>query len=313
MQLRLVEARRRIPLNAVYESLERPDTDPVVAEAGRDTGVGEPAPFVERGARENTHGELATPLEFRVDRQLKGRRDVMDRRHAELGEVLLRGPSLTQPLSKVLGATAARTRASAVSATRPVVRPFTHSSPGTWRVQERPARSSATPFAIYALRSQRFSNIGVVPLTESMMLRSGEKRACRLVCVAPVLLPDQSSYAPQSPPVSQAPGLMRAAAAFTREANGAAVLTSSRLAPMRRAPAWLKCVWSSMKPGVTNRPPASITRVRAPRCASASAFDPTAMRRSPRIATACALGCNVSPVQMRAFRTMTSASCAWTP
>ena len=61
-------------------------------------------------------------------------------------------------------------------------------------------------------------------------------------------------------PVSQAPGLMRATAAFTRAANGAALLTSSRFAPMRIAPAEAKCVWSSMKPGVMKRPVASIRR-----------------------------------------------------
>ena len=55
--------------------------------------------------------------------------------------------------------------------------PFTHSSPATGCAQERFARSSATPFASHALRSQRLSSIGVVPLTESMIERSGEKRA----------------------------------------------------------------------------------------------------------------------------------------
>src|SRR5688500_13766022 len=64
-----------------------------------------------------------------------------------------------------------------------------------------------------------------------------------------------------------------------------------------------------MNPGVTMRPVASITRVRAVRCASAPAFDPTYSMRSPRIAIASARGFVESPVQMRvAFRMMTSAS-----
>ena len=39
MQLWLVEARGRVALDAVDESLERADADPVVAEAGRDASI----------------------------------------------------------------------------------------------------------------------------------------------------------------------------------------------------------------------------------------------------------------------------------
>ena len=39
VQLRLVEARGRVSLDAVDESLERADANPVVAEARRDAGV----------------------------------------------------------------------------------------------------------------------------------------------------------------------------------------------------------------------------------------------------------------------------------
>ena len=71
VQLRLVEARRGVALNAVDESLERADANPVVAEAGRDAGVGQLVPLVERRTREHAHGELAASLELRVDRELR--------------------------------------------------------------------------------------------------------------------------------------------------------------------------------------------------------------------------------------------------
>jgi hypothetical protein len=86
------------------------------------------------------------------------------------------------------------------------------------------------------------SRIGVEPLTESMIVRSGEKRVCGRGAAAPVLFAGESSYAPQSPPVSHDPVPIRATASFTRAARGPAVLTSSRLAPISSAPAWAKWV-----------------------------------------------------------------------
>src|SRR5688572_21431434 len=103
---------------------------------------------------------------------------------------------------------------------------------------------------------------------------------------------------------------MRATAALTRAAKGDAVLTSSRFAPINNAPALAKWVWSSMKPGVMKRPPASTTRVRGVRCASTCALLPTAIKRSPRTASAWARGCAGLPVQMLALRTIRSASAA---
>src|SRR5687768_2508460 len=56
------------------------------------------APLVESGTREHANRELATVLERRVHGELKGRGDVMDRRDAELREMLLRGTGFPQPL-----------------------------------------------------------------------------------------------------------------------------------------------------------------------------------------------------------------------
>ena len=55
--------------------------------------------------------------------------------------------------------------------------------------------------------------------TESTMLRSGEKRESRVFCWAPALPALQSSYAPQSPPVTHAPCGNRSRAALTRAAR----------------------------------------------------------------------------------------------
>ena len=195
---------------------------------------------------------------------------------------------------------------SAAPLTRPVARPFAHSSPSR-AAAGKTSRSSAAPLASHALRSHRLSNTGVLAVTESMIDAVGREagrvaiRRPGRCCWRTVLV--------RTPVTAGEPraGLMRCTAAFTRAANGAGVLTSSRFAPMSSAPAWPKCVWSSMKPGVMNRPPASITRVRGVRWRSASALVPTATRRSPRTASACADG-RGWPVQMRALRTMKSAS-----
>src|SRR5688500_17944067 len=87
-----------------------------------------------------------------------------------------------------LGLIARRTRARAVSETLPVATPFTHSRPGTGVAQLSDARSSAAPFARYAVRSHLLSSTGVSDVTLSMIVRSGENRL-------------SISYAPQSPPV----------------------------------------------------------------------------------------------------------------
>ena len=63
--------------------------------------------------------------------QLERRRDVVDGRDAELGEVLLRRARLAQALVERLRRDGGVARARApLSATRPVARPFTHSRPG---------------------------------------------------------------------------------------------------------------------------------------------------------------------------------------
>src|SRR5207247_8964051 len=57
------------------------------------------------------------------------------------------------------------------------------------------------------------------------------------------------------------------------------------------------CAWT--KPGGAKRPARSMTSVREPRSASASAVDPTWTIRSPRMATACASGSAGSTVHTR--------------
>ena len=121
------------------------------------------APLVERRPREDAHRQLAAPLELRVHRQLRRRRDVVDRRDAELGEVLLRRARFAQTLVERLGRDRARARARAPRRTR--ARSRAHSRTRAPRPAARttsPARSSATPFASHALRSHRLSSTGVV-------------------------------------------------------------------------------------------------------------------------------------------------------
>src|SRR5688572_9297312 len=127
MQLRLVEAGRRVALNAVDEPLERADADPVVAEARRDAGIRQATPLVERRAREDTDGELAATFELVVDRKLERRGDVVDRRDAELGEMLLRRPGFAEPLIESLrcdGTTHAREGAVGHAPGRASTHPF---------------------------------------------------------------------------------------------------------------------------------------------------------------------------------------------
>src|SRR5688572_11101461 len=61
----------------------------------------------------------------------------------------------------------------------------------------------------------------------------------------------------------------------------------------------MKCVCASLRPGMTMRRPASITRVPGPLYFSSSPGLPTARMRSPRIAIASAFGCFGSSVATR--------------
>ena len=279
-----------------------PSTNPLSARTriqsspnpGEMPGVGQARHLSSVGRAKTRTVELAAPLELRVHRELERRRDVVNRRDAELGEMLLRGARLAQTLVEGLGRDcAARTRTSAESETRPVARPSTHSSPGTGRAHESPARSSARPFASHALRSQRLSRIGVVPLTESMIERSGRivraARWCRRT--PPVLFADQSSYAPQSPPVSHAPGLMRADRGLhaRRERRRRADVEQVRADEQRAGLAEVRVIVDESR---RDEPSAGVDDARARRCdaRSTSALVPTASSRSPRTASACARG-----------------------
>ena len=64
----------------------------------------------------------------------------------------------------------------------------------------------------------------------------------------------------------------------------------------------MTCRCESFSPGMTRRPPRSITRVPAPRCAITSASLPTALKRPPAIATASARPESVSPMTKRPLR-----------
>src|SRR6185436_17865527 len=69
----------------------------------------------------------------------------------------------------------------------------------------------------------------------------------------------------------------------------------------------MKCVCASLRPGMTMRRPASITRVFGPLYLSSSPGLPTATMRSPRIAIASAFGCFGSSVAMRPLTIRVSA------
>src|SRR5512143_1970163 len=69
----------------------------------------------------------------------------------------------------------------------------------------------------------------------------------------------------------------------------------------------MKCVCASLRPGMTVRPPASMTRVAAPRSEASSASPPTAAIFSPLIASAAAKGRAGSSVATRPLTISTSA------
>src|SRR5207245_6161520 len=69
-----------------------------------------------------------------------------------------------------------------------------------------------------------------------------------------------------------------------------------------------KCTCESLKPGRRSLASASITRVLGPRQLLTSELEPTETMRSPRTATACAAGLDLSTVQTLALVMMRSAA-----
>src|SRR6478672_2723296 len=67
-------------------------------------------------------------------------------------------------------------------------------------------------------------------------------------------------------------------------------------------------VCASLKPGTTVRPPRSTFRVAVPTSADTVAASPAAMTRSPRIASACAHGCDGFAVKILPLRRTVSAT-----
>jgi hypothetical protein len=140
--------------------------------------------------------------------------------------------------------------------------PRSHSSPSTGAAHVSPASDSARALARCSVRSQRESSTGVAGVIESISARSGRKRRAdrsprrQRRCYPPPILVG-------APVAAGDPGALRQPVARLAHARAKArgSATSSRLTPSSSAPAWLKCVWLSMKPGVTSRPPASTIRV----------------------------------------------------
>ena len=106
VELRLVEARGGVALDAVDESLERADADPVVAESRRDARIRQLVPLVERGTGEYANSELAAPLELRVDGKLNGRRVVVNGGDAKLARCCSAARASRSRWSNVFGAIA---------------------------------------------------------------------------------------------------------------------------------------------------------------------------------------------------------------
>jgi len=114
---------------------------------------------------------------------------------------------------------------------------------------------------------------------------------------------------PIVPPAGLTRAEYRRAASATRRPKAPGSLTSRRFNPSSRRPAEAKCVWLSMKPGRTSRPPRSSTRVRPRRISRrTSALPPTLTMRLPSTATASASGLSFSTVQTLAFTSARSAA-----
>lgn len=67
-----------------------------------DAGGAQLVPFVECGSCVDTRGELVVVEEELIDLELIGRRDVVDRGHAELGEVCERGARLGETYTEYI-------------------------------------------------------------------------------------------------------------------------------------------------------------------------------------------------------------------
>src|SRR5256885_11763248 len=93
-----------------------------------------------------------------------------------------------------------------------------------------------------------------------------------------------------------------------RRANSSGLVASFNCTASRARPPLTKCTCESLKPGRSSLPSASITRVLGPRQLSTSELEPTATMRSPRTATACAVGLDLSTVQTFALVMMRSAA-----
>ena len=157
---------------------------------------------------------------------------------------------------------------------------------GVWAVT--PAASSAAELARATCPSSRGMSTGFRGVTGSMSCRLGRRRL------------GQASWS-QRQPVIHSPG--GRPSAYRRMAS-----TNSRSSRLRRRsrPSWpnppcRKCTCTSLKPGTTRRPEASMTRVPRPTSGRMSASAPTATIRSPITAIARAAGWRGSPVQMLAL------------
>ncbi len=120
----------------------------------------------------------------------------------------------------------------------------------------------------------------------------------------------------QSPPRIHSPFGVFLARSPIRLANSSALVASFNCTASSCEPPLTKCTCASLKPGSNSFPAASITWVLAPRQLSISAFEPTDTMRSPRTATAWAVGWAVSTVQTLALMMTRSAAgldCAEAP
>ena len=202
--------------------------------------------------------------------------------------------------AEVGGGTTLKTSARAASFRIPVGSPFASRTirppAGSGVFEVMPAMRRATELASPMCSSYRSTNTGVAGVTASMSARVGSG--------AP-----GHRCSSQLPPSIHSPWAVRFARSPIRLANSAGVAASFRSTASSCAPPVIRWMWASSKPGMRNRPLASITRVAGPRRRSTSARLPTARIRSPAIATASASGRSASTVHTRALTTMRSARC----
>jgi hypothetical protein len=111
----------------------------------------------------------------------------------------------------------------------------------------------------------------------------------------------------QPRPRIQAPGFAVRAAPATWATISSQLRAVVRSSCMRASPRPRKWPWPSMKPGTARRPLRSITSVRGPTKAAISPSLPTAVMRSPVIATASAMGRAASTVTTLPWRSTRSA------